>query len=103
AAGVVAGVVVAPGVAGAVTGGFGAGGAGVPLTTDPEPQRPMIDSAIAPSMKSTDRIAVAFDSIVAPARAPKADWLLPPPKAAAMSPLPCCSRMTSSRMRHVST
>ena len=60
----------------------------------------MIDSAIAPSMNSTARIAVAFDSTVAPARAPNADWLLPPPKAAAMSPLPCCSRITSSRMRH---
>jgi hypothetical protein len=65
-----AGVVVAPGVAGAVTGGFGAGGAWVPLTTELEPPRPMIDSAIAPSMKSTERIAVAFDSTVAPPRAP---------------------------------
>src|SRR4029077_19901744 len=99
--GAVAGV-----VAGAVTGGFGAAigaGACVPLTTDPAPPRPMIDSAIAPSMKSTERIAVAFDSTVAPARAPKVDWLLPPPKAAAMSPLPCWSRITSSRMRHVTT
>ena len=53
---VVAGVV----VAGAVIGAFaGAGGAAVPLTTDPEPPRPMIDSAIAPSLNSTDRIAVA--------------------------------------------
>lgn len=94
-------------VTGAVSGAFGAligaGGGAVPLTTDPEPPRPMIDSAIAPSMNKTDRMAVAFDKTVAPARAPKADWLPPPPKAAAMSPLPCCSRITSSRMTQVST
>src|SRR4051794_17776208 len=76
---------VAPGTAGAVIGAFGAGGACVPLTTELEPPRPMIDSAIAPSMKSTERMAVAFESTVAPVRAPNADWLLPPPKAAAMS------------------
>ena len=80
-----AGVGVTPGAFGAVMGATGA----VPLTTDDEPPRPMIDKAIAPSMKSTDRIAVALDRTVAPARAPNADWLLPPPNAAAMSPLPC--------------
>src|SRR5260221_8722684 len=94
-------------VAGVVAGAFGAlrgaGGGAVPLTTELEPPRPMIDSAIAPSMNSTERMAVAFERTVAPARAPNADWLLPPPKAAAMSPLPCWSRITSSRMRHVST
>ena len=81
-AGAAAGVAGVPAGDGLTAGGFGAliGATGaVPLTTDPEPPRPMIDSAIAPSMKSTDRIAVAFDSTVAPARAPNADWLPPPP------------------------
>ena len=55
---------------------------------DPElPRCPTIASASAPSMKSPARTAVAFESSVAPARAPNADWLLPPPNAAAMSPL----------------
>src|SRR3954462_10162224 len=93
------GVGVTVGAFGALIGATGA----VPLTTELEPPRPMIDSTNAPTMKSTDRIAVAFDSTVAPARAPNADWLLPPPNAAAMSPLPCWSRMTSSKMRQVTT
>jgi hypothetical protein len=63
----------------------------------------MIASAIAPSMNSAASTAVAFDNTVAPARAPNADWLLPPPNAAAMSPLPCCSRMTSSSTRQIRT
>ena len=54
-------------------------------------------------MKSAARTAVAFDSTVPLARAPNADWLLPPPNAAAMSPLPCCSRITRSRNVHTST
>jgi len=45
------------------------GGAGVPLTTELEPPRPMIERIIAVSMNSTARIAVAFDSTVAPERA----------------------------------
>ncbi len=104
-AGVAAGVVLAPlgavvpagvavpagagVVAGAVIGAFGTGGADVPLTTEPEPPRPMIDSIIAVSMNNADRIAVAFDNSVAPERAPKAELLPPPPNDAAMSPLPC--------------
>jgi len=56
------------------------------------------------SMKRTAKIVVIFDRSVAPARAPNAVWLLPPPNALAMSPpLPCCSRMTSSSIRHERT
>ena len=80
------------GVAGALT---GLGGA-APLMMDPGPRCPMMASASAPTMNSAASTAVAFDSTVAPARAPNADWLLPPPNAAAMSPLPCCSSTTSS-------
>ena len=95
------------GVAGGAAGVVGAGtarlGAGAPLTSEPGPRCPMIASASAPTMNSTARIAVALDNTVAPARAPNADWLLPPPNAAAMSPLPCCNRMTISSIRQMST
>jgi len=91
------------GFAGATGAGLGAAGAAAPLTTEPGPRWPMIASAIAPIMKSAASTAVAFDSTVAPERAPNADWLLPPPNAAAMSPLPCWSRMTSSSTRQIST
>ena len=64
----------------------------------------MIASANAPSMNNTAKIVVTLDRIVAPPRAPNAVWLLPPPNALAMSPpLPCCSRMTSSNTRQIST
>ena len=80
----------------------GLGGAD-PLTTDPGPRWPMIASASATIMNNAARTAVALESTVAPARAPNADWLLPPPKAAAMSPLPCWRRITSSSSVHTST
>ena len=112
----VAGVVVAgaagaaAGVAGVAAGrwsgaGLAAGGGpAVPLTSDPGPRWPMIASASASTMKSTAKTVVSFVSSVAPARAPNAVWLLPPPNALAMSPpLPCCSRMTSSSTRQTST
>src|SRR5581483_4678228 len=81
--------------AGAGAGVPGAGvagrGAGAPLTTDAGPRCPMIDNTSAPSMNSTASTVVALVSTVAPVRAPNAAWLLPPPKALAMSPpLPCC-------------
>jgi hypothetical protein len=110
-AGVGAGVVAAgagdvvvgvAGVEGAV--GLLTGGGGVPLTTDPGPRWPMTDNTSAPSMNKTAKIVVSFVSSVAPPRAPNAAWLPPPPKALAMSPpLPCCSRITSSRMKQMST
>ena len=107
AGGVVAGgVVAAGGVLGAgVIGAVAGAGAGprVPRSSEPGPRWPMTDSIIAPTMNSTARTAVAFDRTVAPARAPNADWLLPPPNAAAMSPFPCCSRITNRRMRQVNT
>jgi hypothetical protein len=81
----------------------GAGGAAEPLTTDPGPRCPMMANASAQIMKSPARTAVAFESTVAPARAPNADWLLPPPNAAAMSPLPCCIRTTSNSSRQTIT
>ena len=80
----------------------GLGGAD-PLMIDPGPRWPMMASASALIMNNAARTAVAFDSTVAPARAPNADWLLPPPKAAAMSPLPCCSRITSNSSVQTST
>src|SRR6476660_9404130 len=43
------------GLAGVVGAGLGAGGAAVPLTTDPGPRWPMMASAIAPTMKSAAR------------------------------------------------
>ena len=88
------------GFAGALT---GLGGGADPLITEPGPRWPMIASASALIMNAAARTAVAFESTVAPARAPNADWLLPPPKAAAMSPLPCWSRITSSSNVHTST
>ena len=52
-------------------------------------------------MNRTPSTAVAFVSTVAPARAPNAVWLPPPPNALAMSPpLPCCSSTTRSRRKH---
>ena len=99
---VAGGVVAAGGVGAGAVIGAGAG-PGVPLSSEPGPRWPTTDRTIAPTMNSAARIAVAFDSTVAPARAPNADWLLPPPNAAAMSPLPCCSRITNSRMRQVRT
>src|SRR5262245_25036865 len=99
-----AGVVAGAGVSGAFAGAPGTlGGGAEPLTIDPGPRCPMIASASAPSMNRTASTVVALDSTVAPARAPNADWLLPPPNAAAMSPLPCCSRMTSSSSRQTIT
>jgi hypothetical protein len=105
AGGVCAGAVGVVGLgAGAWTGAAGRGGGAAPLTTDPGPRCPMMASAIAPSMNSTAKIVVAFDSTVALPRAPKAVWLLPPPNALAMSPpLPCCSRMTISSTKQTST
>ena len=55
---------------------------------------------IEPIMNKAPRIVVARVNTVAPARAPKAVWLLEPPKAAAMSPpLPCWSNTTTRRRR----
>ena len=55
-------------------------------------------------MNSTAKTVVAFESSVAPPRAPKAVWLLPPPNALAMSPpFPCWSRITSSSITHTNT
>ena len=93
---------VGAGFAGALTGLGGLGGAD-PLMIDPGPRWPMIARASALIMNNAARTAVAFESTVAPARAPNADWLLPPPNAAAMSPLPCWSRITSSRIVHTRT
>ena len=51
-----------------------------------------------------EAMVVARDSTVAPLRAPNAAWLVPPPKALAMSPpLPCWRRITSTSTRHTST
>jgi len=103
---VAAGAPVPPVAAGVAGAGAEAGGRGaaVPPTTELGPRWPMIARASAPSMKSTEHTAVTFDSSVAPPRAPKAVWLLPPPNADAMSPpLPCCSRMTRSSSRHTKT
>jgi hypothetical protein len=63
----------------------------------------MMAKASAQIMKSAAKTVVAFESTVAPPRAPNADWLLPPPNAAAMSPLPCWSRTTSSSSRQTTT
>jgi hypothetical protein len=64
----------------------------------------MIASANAPSMNRTANAAVSLDSTVAPARAPNAVWLLPPPNALAMSPpFPCWSKITSSRTKQTKT
>lgn len=98
-----AGVAGVPGAAGDDGALTGLRGGADPLMIDPGPRWPRIASTSAQSMNKAARTLVAFDSTVAPARAPKADWLLPPPKAAAMSPLPCWSRITSSSTVHTST
>lgn len=50
----------------------------------------MMPKAMAPTMNSTAKPVVIFESSVAPPRAPNAAWLFPPPKALAISPpLPC--------------
>ena len=75
-----AGVDVPPGAAGVGAAGFGVAGAeagergaGVPVTTDPEPLRwPMMLNASAPTMNNTAAPVVIFDSTVAPVRAPNA-------------------------------
>jgi len=102
-AGAVAGVDVDAG-AGALA-GAGLGGGGVePLNTDPGPRWPITARTRAPSMNATAKPVVSLVRRVAPARAPKAVWLLPPPNALAMSPpLPCCSRMTSNKRRQTKT
>ena len=76
----------------------------IPCTTDPPPDRPNIASTAAPRMNSVASTVVARVSTVAPARAPKAVWLLAPPNAAAMSPpLPCWSNTTTSSRKQTST
>ena len=50
----------------------GATGARVPLTTEPGPRCPRMLSVSAHTMNKAAAIAVAFDSTVAPVRAPKA-------------------------------
>ena len=98
--GVAAGAVDRGGVSGLAAGG----GAGVPLTTDPVPRCPMIESASANSMKRTAATEVALVSSVAPERAPNAAWLLLPPNALAISPpRPCCRRITSESTKHTRT
>ena len=78
-AGVFGGVVVfagAVGLTGGVAGACGAragGGGAAPLTIDPGPRCPMIASASAMIMNNPARTAVAFESTVAPPRAPNAD------------------------------
>src|SRR6266699_2006900 len=86
-----------PGATGAFVGGTVAGVDGCvngvrPPSTELGLRLPMMPSASAPTMNRIAAIVVARDSTVAPLRAPKADWLLPPPpNALAMSPpLPCC-------------
>jgi len=80
------------------------GGAGMPLTTDPDPRCPIIESVSANSMKRTAATEVAFVSSVAPERAPNAAWLLLPPNALAMSPpRPCCNKITNDKIRHTRT
>ena len=74
-----------------VRAGVAAGfGSGTEPSTEPGPRWPMTESASANTTKSPAQIQVTLVSSVAPARAPKAAWLLPPPKADARSPaLPC--------------
>ena len=86
-----AGALEPDGPLGALGAAAGCAGPGVPLRTDPVlPRWPIIASASAPSMNSTANTVVILESSVAPARAPNAVWLLPPPNALAMSPpLPC--------------
>jgi hypothetical protein len=100
-----AGVVAGAGVTGAGVAGFvAAGGAGTEPMTDPGPRVLTIDRASAPAKNRLALTQVTLVSRVAPVRAPKAAWLLPPPNAEAMSPaLPCWIKMTSSSTRQFST
>ena len=93
------------GVSGAVSEGASTGTSGPskPLMTEPGPRWPMIARTIAPTINRVPRTVVARVSTVAPARAPKAAWLLPlPPNAEAISPpFPCCSKTTTSSRRQM--
>ena len=103
-AGVAAGV--AAGAAG-LTGAAcftGATGTLMVPSTELGPFWPSTPSSTAPPMKRAAPMAVARESTVAPLRAPKAAWLVPPPKALAMSPpLPCWRSTTSIRERQAIT
>jgi len=79
-------------------------GSFTPPTTDEGPRCQTMPRPIAPSMKSTAATVVTRVSSVAPARTPKAAWLLDPPNALAMSPpLPCWSSTTSSSTTQMMT
>ena len=54
-------------------------------------------------IKATKPATVSLCSRVAAPRAPKADWVLPPPKTERSAPLPCCSRTTRIRNRQTTT
>ncbi len=98
-----AGVCVTGCAAGRLSDG-GGGGAPRPPTTDAGPRCPHTASVNAKATNAAARPAVIFVSSVAPARAPNAAWLLPPPNALAMSPpLPCCSRITRMSSRQTNT
>ena len=91
-------------VAGASTSTGAVSGASRPPSTDPGPRWPMIARTSAPAMNSAPSTVVTRVSNEAPARAPNAACVPPPPKAAAMSPpLPCWSSTTSISSRHAST
>lgn len=82
--------VVAVGFVGAAGAGVAAAGAAIPPTTELPPRCPQTDSVSESTINAAARPAVALVRTVAPARAPNAAWLPPPPKALAMSPpLPC--------------
>ena len=64
------------------------------LDTELVPRVPQTVSVNAPITNNAASTEVARVSSVAPERAPKTAWLLPPPNALAMSPpFPCWSRM----------
>src|ERR1043166_9960499 len=111
AAGLVAGLVVAVGLADAaglaVVDGAAAGSAkppgdgdgcttpGLSLTTERGPVTPGREKSKASSIKSAAATAVAFSNGFCAPRGPKAVWLPAPPKAAATSPpLPDCKSTT---------
>lgn len=74
------------------------------MSVPPDPRLIRIDRPREVNMKMMAETVVAFDKKVAAPRAPKAVWLLIPPKAEAISPaLPDWSKTTRIKMTDTMT
>src|SRR3954453_5813852 len=99
--GVLAGAGDGAGLAGVVAGAVLAAAAfwAPDITVPVFPLTSAIDTVV--TMKITNEATVSLCSSVVAPRAPKAVWVLPPPKTERSAPLPCCNRTT--RIRNTQT